>query len=84
MASVVVAVWRPYWAGALCWVGEAALGAGGAGAVDAGAVDAGSAGAGEAGCSPLITAEGLGAAVPVSLPPCSTAALRARYSHPAR
>ncbi|HDX8352866.1 TPA: hypothetical protein RQM97_000801, partial [Aeromonas dhakensis] len=62
MASVVVAVWRSYWAGALCWVGEAVLGA-------AGAVDAGSAGAGEAGCAPLTTAEGLGAAVPVSVPP---------------
>ncbi|MGL6543220.1 hypothetical protein ACSZNU_22400, partial [Aeromonas hydrophila] len=68
MASVVVAVWRPYWAGAPSPVGEAALGAAGADAVDAG-----SAGVGEAGCSPLITAEGLGAAVPVSLPPCSTA-----------
>ncbi|HAT1556711.1 TPA: hypothetical protein I8X78_003084, partial [Aeromonas hydrophila] len=53
-------------------VGEAALGAGGV--IGACAVDAGSVGAGEAGCSPLITAEGLGAAVPVSLPPCSTAA----------
>ncbi|WP_221410955.1 hypothetical protein, partial [Aeromonas dhakensis] len=50
-------------------VGEAPLGAAGGGAVDAG-----SAGAGEAGCAPLITAEGLGAAVPVSVPPCSTAA----------
>ncbi|MGL6567974.1 hypothetical protein, partial [Aeromonas dhakensis] len=61
MASVVVAVWRSYWAGVPSAAG-------------AGAVDAGSVGAGEAGCSPLITAEGLGAAVPVSLPPCSTAA----------